>query len=257
MTIHVTSFKNGVIRSIMVSILSNPFIALGKLPVFDRLCAVELEEVSSQVTVQTFAKNSYVYQIGDATDRVYLLLKGIIKTGILLSDNKEVVRNLIKPGEFFGFGGILEQKKHAEFAKSLNADIQVLSIATNDFIQIMSKSSAFAQGVIQMVGNALVRSESRLEMLLTSDVRTRIAYFLKENAQTDNSQDGIETLLRYGLTQQDIAHIIGATRQTVALVLNELRKENRIDFSRKKFVLKNTPVAEDLSVASSQRPAAL
>lgn len=241
----------------MASILSNPFVALGQLPVFDRLCAVEAAAVISLVTVQVYSKNCYVYQIGDPTDRVYLLLKGIIKTGISVPDNKEIVRSLIRPGDFFGFGGILDQKKHAEFAKSLNADIQVLSIATTDFIHIMSKSAAFAHGVIQMVGNALARSESRLEMLLTSDVRTRIAYFLKENAQTDNSQDGIETLLRYGLTQQDIAHIIGATRQTVALVLNELRKENRIDFSRKKFVLKSVPGTEDLSVASSQRPGAL
>lgn len=242
---------------IMASILSNPFIALGQLPVFDRLCSVEAAAVMPHVTVQTHARNCYVYQAGDPTDRVYLLLKGIIKTGILLPDNKEVVRNLIKAGDFFGFGGVLEQKTHPEFAKSLNADIQVLSMATTEFLSIMSRSTAFAQGVIQMVGQALVRSESRLEMLLASDVRTRIAYFLKENAQIDSNQEGIETLLRYGLTQQDIAHIIGATRQTVALVLNELRKENRIDFSRKKFVLKNVAGTEDLPPATNQRTGAL
>jgi CRP/FNR family transcriptional regulator len=241
----------------MASILSNPFMALSQLPVFDRLCTMEAAEVVQQVTVQTYARNCYVYQAGDPTDRVYLLLKGIIKTGILLPDSKEIVRNLVKPGDFFGFGGILDQKNHSEFAKSLNVDIQVLSIPTTDFLGIMWRSSAFAQGVIQMVGKALASSEARLEMLLTSDVRTRIAYFLKENAQTDSNQEGIETLLRFGLTQQDIAHMIGATRQTVALVLNELRKENRIDFSRKKFVLKNVQGFDDLSLQSNPRPGAL
>jgi CRP-like cAMP-binding protein len=103
----------------------------------------------------------------------------------------------------------------------------------------MRQSESFSKGIVEIVAKALFRSEKRLEVLLTADVRTRISFFLEDNLTRNNSPIPIETLLHEGLTQQDIATMIGATRQTVAMVLNEMRKDDKIEFNRKEIVVKS------------------
>jgi CRP-like cAMP-binding protein len=70
-------------------------------------------------------------------------------------------------------------------------------------------------------------------------VRTRIVEFLKENADSRGRQVGLETMIKHSLTQQDIANLVGASRQTVAAILNELRKSNLIHFNRNTILIRD------------------
>jgi CRP-like cAMP-binding protein len=62
---------------------------------------------------------------------------------------------------------------------------------------------------------------------------------LKENADSRGRQVGLETMIKHSLTQQDIANLVGASRQTVAAILNELRKSNLIHFNRNTILIRD------------------
>lgn len=195
-----------------------------RLPIFEVLSPDETALFLPKIQYSVHPKNTVVFAAQSPADRIYLLLSGYIKTGIILPDEKEVAKQLVQPGDFLGIGTIMNHPVHEEFAKTLSVEAKVLSVSKADFTTLMARNPRFLQAVLQMAGKTLARSEARLEMLLTSDVRTRLDTFLKEHKRHHSDFNGLETLLSFGLTQQDIAHMIGATRQTVALILQEQRK---------------------------------
>ena len=66
-----------------------------------------------------------------------------------------------------------------------------------------------------------------------------VVEFLKESAGERGRQVGYETLVKHGLTQQDIANLVGASRQTVTAILNELKKSNLIHFNRNTILIRD------------------
>jgi CRP/FNR family transcriptional regulator, cyclic AMP receptor protein len=213
---------------------------LSDLPVFGTLQKNELEELAPLVKVVQFPRNTFIYRPSDSNDALCFLLKGHLKKGIFLPDGKELVQYLIHPNEFFGFDRLTGHPVRPHYTKSLTGPVSVLMVPVLVVERMMARNEQFSLAILELVAKAVKRSELFLDILLTADVRTRITYFLKENTLTGNGQAAeMDTMLHEGLTQQEIAHMIGATRQTVALVMNELRKENKIDFNRRKIVIKS------------------
>ena len=108
-----------------------------------------------------------------------------------------------------------------------------------DFKRLLQQNFSLAQDVMLYLGERLRKAEHQWESLILKDVRTRIVEFLKESADKRGRQVGFETLVKHGLTQQDIANLVGASRQTVTAILNELRKSNLIHFNRNSILIRD------------------
>ena len=207
-------------------------------PVFDLLNSQQIENLQQNAHFIKYEPNSCIFMQMEPARHIYGVVDGMVKTGIRTDDGKEMIKHLIRSGNLFGTDGILGRLRHNEFAKTLNAPAMVMAIPVQIVKDLMAENVPFLEAIIQVVAKTLQQTETRLEVLLTADVRTRIVHFLKGN--TDIEQEiHLDKLQRYGLTQQDIALMIGATRQTVAIILNEMRKQNLIDFTRKEFVIKD------------------
>ena len=103
----------------------------------------------------------------------------------------------------------------------------------------MDRNPQLAMGVISMIGLKLRQTENQLESLIFKDARGRIIDFIRENAHACGRQVVLETLLKHSLTQQDIANYTGTSRQTVTAVLNDLRKTNKIYFTRNSILIRD------------------
>lgn len=207
-------------------------------PVFDLLNSQQIEKLHQNALFVKYEPNSCIFMQMEPAGHLYGVVDGMVKTGIRTDDGREMIKHLIRPGSLFGTDGILGRQRHPEFAKTLNAPAVVMAIPVQIIKDLMAENVQFLETIIQVVAKTLQQTETRLEVLLTADVRTRIVHFLKGN--TDNEQEiHLDKLQRFGLTQQDIALMIGATRQTVAIILNDMRKQNLIDFTRKEFVIKD------------------
>lgn len=205
--------------------------------VFDLLNSQQMENLHQNARFTKCEPNSCIFMQMEPADYIYGVMDGMVKTGIKTDDGREMIKHLIRPGSLFGIAGIIGSQRHTEFAKTLNAPAMVMAVPVQIIKDLMAQNIQFLGAIIQLVAKTLHQTESRLEVLLTADVRSRILHFLKGNP--DNEQEiHIDKLQRFGLTQQDIALMIGATRQTVAIILNDMRKQNLIDFTRKEFVIK-------------------
>lgn len=208
-------------------------------PLLAALSEKELWQVVAIAEKKTAAKHTLIYLADEPSDCLYFLVSGAVKIGIYAPDGREIIKNIQHPFTIFGELGLTGEKNRSEFAAAMTKDVDYFQIKVQDFKLLMDQNCALSQHFMRYLGDRLRRAERHWESLILKDVRSRIVEFLKECAGERGRQVGFETLVKHGLTQQDIANLVGASRQTVTAILNELRKSNLIHFNRNTILIRD------------------
>jgi CRP/FNR family transcriptional regulator, cyclic AMP receptor protein len=214
-------------------------IYLKQFPLLAVLTDAEIQSLVRQSEAHKSNKHGYVYLADEQSSHTYFLTKGAVKTGVHASDGREVIKNIVHALAVFGELGLTGEKKRTEFAASLNQEIEFIAVPTAALQVLMQQNFEFAQQVIKHLGERVQKAEHQWESLIVKDVRSRIVEFLKDSASKRGRQIGFEMLVKHALTQQDIANLVGASRQTVTAILNDLRKSNLIYFNRNSFLIRD------------------
>ncbi|NNE28235.1 MAG: Crp/Fnr family transcriptional regulator [Saprospiraceae bacterium] len=212
---------------------------LEQFPLFDSLTGSEKELLGQMVELKSKSRYSYVYLHGELSDKIFFLIKGTIKIGCHSSEGKEVIKTVLHPLAMFGEMGVVGEPTRRDFARVMGSEAQFFVLKVEDFKRLMRSNYALGNKVLNLVGQRLRSAEDRLESLIFKDARTRIVDFIRDAASKRGRQVGFETLIKHSLTQQDIANITGTSRQTVTSVLNELKKNNQIHFTRKSILVRD------------------
>ncbi len=197
-----------------------------------------IKEVSEKTSMREVPKNEFIYFEDDPPDTIYFLKKGKVKVGTYSNDGKEVIKTILQPGEIFGELSIMGDSNRNEFSEVLE-DAQVCKISRQDFESLMERYGNLSLKVSKIMGFRLKKVERRLASLVFKDARTRIIEFLKDIAEEQGEKVGFETMIKNYFTHQDIANLTGTTRQTVTEVLNDLRRQNLINFDRRQILIRN------------------
>jgi CRP-like cAMP-binding protein len=213
---------------------------LDSIPFFSVLDKDETDILTRHMEIQTVPKHALIYAEGEAADYFYILSEGSIKIGSHYEDGREVIKQVLHPRMVFGEFALISQNEiHRNFAMALSSSTTYYRIRVDIFRQIMDKNPRLAVSVMALIGLKLRQTENQLESLIFKDARSRIIDFIVQNAQQSGRQVGLETLLKHSLTQQDIANYTGTSRQTVTAVLNDLRKSNKIYFTRSSILIRD------------------
>ena len=180
-----------------------------------------------------------VYVPSDLGDCVLLLISGRVKIFHNTQDGKQAVLAIIDPGELFGELAIatLDEGQRDEYAETMEASTIVL-IPADDIRRLAAESSGLSLGITKLMGLSRRRVERRLKSLLFRSNRERLVHLLFDLAEKYGryTRDG-GISLGIHLSHQELASIIGSTRETVTLVLGELQAEGSITVIRREIVL--------------------
>ncbi len=196
-----------------------------------RICAVAVPFMIPRYNI--------IYRKGDPATHVYLLSEGAVKISTPGPDGREIIRQVLYPEAIFGELSAISEDSYHNSASALQFAVETWRIRSEDFRELMDSLPQLNSNVLNMLARRLRQCERQLESFVFKDARTRIVEFLKHNARRHGKQVGIETLVRHNLTQQDIANFTGTSRQTVTIVLNDLRKTNQIHLSRHAVLIRN------------------
>ena len=210
-----------------------------KVAVFNGLDAEQKDFLGKYIQARTIPRSTFIYNPEEPADWVYFVIDGVIKTGTINDEGKEVIKNILYPGEMFGELGLSGMQERPDFAATLKAEAEIARVPVTILKELISKNPAIGLRMIEKLGERITRSEKRLEQLIFDDARTRIIGFLKEQAEKNGQKFADETLIRHGFTHQDMANITGTSRQLVTIVLNELKKENLINFDRSSILIRD------------------
>ena len=204
---------------------------------FKVLCPHKFKAYKKDHNFDAYKKKDYIYFEEDTSNKVYLIEKGKVKIGYYNEDGVEVVKAILSRGELFGEKAILGEIKRDEFAQSIDNETSICPIGVQTMHDLMRNNQTFSFKVYKFIGFKFQKLERRLQLLLFKDTKTRLVEFLNELCVEygyDCEKTG-DHVIKHPYTQKDIASLIGTSRPTLNILLNELKKEKILDFGRKKI----------------------
>jgi CRP-like cAMP-binding protein len=210
---------------------------------FKVLCPHKFKAYKTDHNFDAYKKKDYIYFEEDSANKIYLIEKGKVKIGYYNNDGKEVVKAILTKGQLFGEKAILGEEKRNEFAQSIDNTTSICPIGVDTMHDLMRNNQTFSFKVYKFIGLKFKKLERRLQLLLFKDTKTRLTEFLQELCD-DYGYDCEKTgdhIIKHPYTQKDIASLIGTSRPTLNILLNELKEEKLIEFNRKEIrFLKNS-----------------
>jgi CRP-like cAMP-binding protein len=165
-------------------------------------------------------RGEWIFVIGDPADRIYLLEKGRLKLTALAEDGHEVLHEIIRPGGIFGEASTILGIPRTTSAQALE-DSLVCEIRRNDFEALLTAYPEMSLQLLKFVGLRLKKAEAQLLNLICNDVSTRVREALIDLIACESDRHPDQPV-RIGITQQDLANLVGASRQKTWQALKEL-----------------------------------
>lgn len=207
---------------------------------FGRLTDPQLTQLESRSRLRKFPKGSSIYLPADAADSAFLLADGRVRLCSTTPDGKQSILAFIEAGEIFGELSLIESGEREERAEAVVGSTVIL-IPGDLLRSLMEASTTLTLGVTKLIGMRRKRIERRLRSLLFHNNRDRLTHLLTELVEQYGmaTTDGIELSVR--MSHQDMASVIGATRETVTTLLGEMQTEGLLRISRQKLILLDVP----------------
>lgn len=221
---------------------------LKRCDLFQRLSPEQLASVESRSRMRECPRGTPIYLPADYANGVLLLAKGRVKIGSFTEEGKQTILTFIEPGELFGELALMGTEEREEYAEAVEKST-VLLIPNEVMQQLLAENPTISLGITKLFGLRRQRIERRLKYLLFRSNRERLIHLLLELAEQYGQRTGAGVELRIKLSHQDLASIVGSTRETVTVVLGELQAEGRLQLGRRKIILTDmAQLAESVSV---------
>jgi CRP/FNR family transcriptional regulator, cyclic AMP receptor protein len=208
---------------------------LKAVPLFASFPDEPLRMLTGVVTRRSAARSTTIMASGDATDSLYIVLSGRLKVMMSDEDGKEVILSILGPGEFFGEMGLIDDEPRSATVITIEP-CELLAINKRDFKKCLAENFEMAMSVMRGLVRRLREADRKIGSLALLDVYGRVARLLLDMAET---VDG-EKVVTKRLPKQDIAKMIGASREMVSRVMKDLQTGGYIEMRGSTIVLRDT-----------------
>ena len=196
----------------------------------------EYKELRVEHSVIEVPRGEYIYFEAYNHNKIYFVKEGTIKIGYIDDDGNEKVKEIIRKGELFGQFSLERYNLHGEFAQAYKDNVSICAFTIDDFERLLKNRPDLALKYSKVVGAKLRNIENRLINLLNKDVKTRLIHFLWQLVEQNLGENTAEGFCMPNyLTHEDIAGLIGSSRQTVTTMINELETEGILSYNRQEI----------------------
>jgi CRP/FNR family transcriptional regulator, cyclic AMP receptor protein len=210
---------------------------LRTVPLFTSVPDEQLRMLATLVTRRSATRSSIVIAAGDATDSLYIILSGRLKVMMSDADGKEVILSMLGPGEFFGEMGLIDDNPRSASVVAVEP-CDLLVITRRDFRKCMTDNTEMAMAVMRGLVRRLREADRKIGSLALLDVYGRVARLLLDMSETVDGQK----MVTKRLPKQDIAKMIGASREMVSRVMKDLQTGGYIEMRGSTILLRDNIV---------------
>ncbi len=205
---------------------------LKTVPLFSSLSDEQLQVLQRCLQQRSYPRNSLIVQVGEATDALYIILSGRVKVQIADAQGREVILAIMGPHEYFGEMGLLDAQPRSASVETLEA-CEMLRFSKSGFIACLKDNFELAMVIVRNLVQRLREADRKIESLALIDVYGRVARLLLEHAQ---EIDGV-WIVKQAPPKQEIARMIGASREMVSRVVKDLQQRGYIRTEKRKIFL--------------------
>jgi CRP/FNR family cyclic AMP-dependent transcriptional regulator len=207
--------------------------ALRTFPMFADTPEEALQGVARGSILRRFGRNTYVVRAGERTDFVYLILAGTLNVLVSDEEGREAILSVLGPGELFGEMGVLDDEARSATVVAVTASVLVV-LAKTDFKSCLKENFDVSRYVMRKLVERLRMADRRIESLALLDVAGRVVRVLRDMAEPVNR----EQMVTPKLSKQDIAKMVGASREMVSRVVKDLELRGLIEERDGRIVLR-------------------
>ena len=205
---------------------------LDQVALFTGLSEPELQMLQSHARPKRYRKNTILIEKGDEASGLYILVRGKVRVYVAGNDGREMVLRVYnEPGTHFGELAILGSTARTASVETLE-DSEFLVIARQDFSACVRDNPQIAMAIIAHLVEQVVQLTERLGSFALNDVYGRLSAVLADLAQQEDGR-----LITPRVTQQELAQMVGASREMVSRIFKELRAGGYIDIDGRRIVL--------------------
>lgn len=209
---------------------------LYKFPLFKELDEAQLCNLSERVQCRNFPRNAVVITEGEYSNSLYLIISGKVKVYVTDADGREVILNFQSSGEYFGEIALLDEQPRSASVKTVQAS-RLGMIPKADFTDFLNLYPELAMKIMQQFTKRLRSMTDDIKSLALLDVYNRVTRALTNLSRYQNGRQ----VVTERLTHQDLANIVGASREMVTKIMKGLNTggyikiENHTIVIQKKF----------------------
>ena len=209
---------------------------LKKIPLFADIDPGELALMAIQVSLQEVRRRRVIFLTGDPGTSVYFVNGGRVKISRVTRDGKELTLAYRGPGEIFGELCLVDGGPREEMAEAMENAL-VTEVPRDEFAALMDSHATVGAGLARILCQRRRELESKVEDLVFKDVNAKLAELLLDLGENYGVDDDRGTLLAVKITHQEMANLIGSTRETVSLTLSQFKRSKYIATEGRKIIL--------------------
>ncbi len=213
---------------------------LRNVPLFSALPEQQLVLLTSAVSRRGFPRGTTIIAAGDVTESLYVVVSGRLKVMMSDDEGREVILAILGPNEFFGEMGLIDDHPRSASVVAIEA-CELLTLSKRDFKSCLAENFEMAMTVMRGLVKRLREADQKIGSLALMDVYGRVARLLLEVAETVNGQK----VVTKKLAKQDIAKMIGASREMVSRVMKDLQAGGFIEVRPGSILLRDTILTID------------
>ena len=208
--------------------------SLRAIPLFSRVSEEDLEELATHLIARRFPKNATVVEEGLPGDYMYVIKEGRAQVTKASEDGREKIMNFLEVGAFFGDMALVGNEMRSASVKTLEESL-LLVLSRRDLHDLLRHSSDLALAVIEELANRLRETNEQARSLSFQGVQERTRNLFERIALPDGAANG--RLMTPTLTHQQIADMVGASRETVTRAIKQLKASGWLSQEGKRYVI--------------------
>jgi CRP/FNR family transcriptional regulator, cyclic AMP receptor protein len=194
-----------------------------RVPLFSMLTNDQAQSIADSVVKRRFRRGEIVVEQNKKSNALFILLTG--RARVLTSDTRgrEVILAVLQPGDYVGEMSLIDNEPHSATVRAeVQTDILILGRA--EFARCLPENSSLSYAIMRGLVQRLRSADRQIESLALLDVYGRVARTLLQMAE---DVDG-ERIIRNKVSRQDLAKIVGASREMVSRVMKDLEERGMV-----------------------------
>ena len=211
---------------------------LATVPLFKGLDPSELTKFGELLREKSYPKGSVILFEDDPGDALCVVRAGRVKVVLVAEDGREVILGLLGPAEHFGELSLIDDQPRSAHVIAME-ESALLVLRRDDFKRRVEQSPSVAWSLLTELSRRLRRADDKIGSLVLLDVPGRIARML-----LDAADEGGSEMIDKPLTHQTIAHVIGASRETVSRAMRDFQDSGWVTTERRRIRLTDRAALE-------------
>ena len=209
---------------------------LSRSPLFEALSEEDTKALRARVTNVEISRGEHLFAEGDAGDKLYVILDGKIKLTRAAPDGRENLLSVHGPGEMFGELSLFDPSPRTASAAAVT-DVRLAALAHDDLRYWLTSRPEVSMHMLRALAQRLRRINDVKADLVFTDVPGRVAKALLDLAERFGVPQAEGVQVNHDLTQEELAQLVGASRETVNKALADFVARGWLQLSAKSVLL--------------------